>query len=1105
MPKIYKYIVIGICLILQTANAAESNENTCNEGQFQCNNGECINAEFKCNLKLDCQDESDETYEHCFQTKCSSHRCSYGACFEDSQYCNGKADCWDGTDEYEFNCVNETEVGELFNNKIRGECRSEAYTQFQCQQSKECISYSQVCDGVEHCRDKSDESSELCVGSFCPEGSFRCAYGACIAKTAACNHAIDCRDGSDELTSICNSWHNIAPEADWEISRWKITPVVEKHLPDFSQPVTTKTVAPQLMEGEKSCFVPTDDKALRVRTMYNGMPYNDGNDVSHQTTVRIVCSKQHVLKGTDVNTCDNGKWKAPWPKCAKVCDKSKITNDPRINAVCSYQNQIFDCLSNSLLSNTIAEVKCAQGYVPEGIATKVERICNNNGEWTRLNAKSPALKCKPDCGKTFSTVQGDPWLVSIYHPTSHDNYDFSCLGTIIDPFYVLTTASCFSPDPVPHAALVVLGNHSIGFNLAKEHGFDVTYIEEINVKDLKPLALLQMVNPFKLSAKVRPICWRNFSGYTSQEPVESWRALGEPLVIDALKPLAGLKPKLEPWQMIKWTDSQLSNMYKDWGIYYDRTQNLAASMEYFNKALNLRPYDTETLRRRGCIKRKQARAPEALLDSGKAKGILRSYHADLYDPKINLEVCDSLYESNRLEDSMRSLHHQLRIFSDTQAKRVTKRVHVITENINDALSDATAPAVHRLIDKMVMDKAKEPKFVKPDCDVVSMLEQEPELLSAIETKRRKREFKIYNQSYLNKCWTDVSFLKKIRENPDLLIKQFVVSSTHLKSLTEDPYKIVRTFTKMLHTRCPKYTHHIHKYPNEELFLKYQQENLFRIQYQTRRNMFKILRTIRDLIRNEKLQKLTNFVEEVMGSYVTIKTNRIMPWKFEFINEVYNYLGLARINEFKIPSDMKVLTGRQRLLTLFKLPTDMGISSTKARVSILRELVRRTNAIDEKAEKFKHLTMRYEYRMRFAKYPIERSYLLHELAQAHLDNNSFDTCCLLARQSIDEALRGRHYIWAVLSALVACKANAILGKVEKQKEMLTEAFKLAKKLKNIDLCLFIDICLKVNAEEIELKRQLITSDGNFRRRTRQSASSGDISISDSSIRTNESPN
>lgn len=88
----------------------------------------------------------------------------------------------------------------------------------------------------------------------------------------------------------------------------------------------------------------------------------------------------------------------------------------------------------------------------------------------------------------------------------------------------------------------------------------------------------------------------------------------------------------------------------------------------------------------------------------------------------------------------------------------------------------------------------------------------------------------------------------------------------------------------------------------------------------------------------------------MGNYVTIKTNRIMPWKFEFINEVYNYLGLARINEFKIPADSKLLTGKQRLLTLFKIPQRL-VSNTVPR-EIKEMNVRRISTVDRNAEYLK---------------------------------------------------------------------------------------------------------------------------------------------------------
>jgi len=45
-----------------------------------------------------------------------------------------------------------------------------------------------------------------------------------------------------------------------------------------------------------------------------------------------------------------------------------------------------------------------------------------------------------------------------------------------------------------------------------------------------------------------------------------------------------------------------------------------------------------------------------------------------------------------------------------------------------------------------------------------------------------------------------------------------------------------------------YALHQQKYPNEAFYNKHREENLYRIQYQTRRNMFKILRSIRLLIR-----------------------------------------------------------------------------------------------------------------------------------------------------------------------------------------------------------------------------------------------------------------
>lgn len=52
---------------------------TCPSGQFQCNNGQCIDYQLVCNKVSDCSDDSDEPL-HCNVDECSKvevHQCGH--------------------------------------------------------------------------------------------------------------------------------------------------------------------------------------------------------------------------------------------------------------------------------------------------------------------------------------------------------------------------------------------------------------------------------------------------------------------------------------------------------------------------------------------------------------------------------------------------------------------------------------------------------------------------------------------------------------------------------------------------------------------------------------------------------------------------------------------------------------------------------------------------------------------------------------------------------------------------------------------------------------------------------------------------------------------
>ncbi|KAL2293805.1 hypothetical protein Nmel_018869, partial [Mimus melanotis] len=81
--------------------------------------------------------------------------------------------------------------------------------EFECGNG-DCIDFSRTCDGVVHCKDKSDEKQSYCSSRKCKKGYLHCMNGRCVASRYWCDGVDNCGDNSDEMP--CNKTSCAATE-----------------------------------------------------------------------------------------------------------------------------------------------------------------------------------------------------------------------------------------------------------------------------------------------------------------------------------------------------------------------------------------------------------------------------------------------------------------------------------------------------------------------------------------------------------------------------------------------------------------------------------------------------------------------------------------------------------------------------------------------------------------------------------------------------------------------------------------------------------------------------------------------------------------------------
>eukprot|EP01084_Bolivina_argentea_P005058 9567_1 len=219
-------------------------------GQFKCNNGQCIPAEYACDgIPGDCVDLSDEypfynqlnnypflrrcPYPQLLECGINEYLCKIdGKCIEKSQRCDGVLDCDDGADEKGckytcdvddiisqkiFQCggaiaaINETDIilfnGEVIDHSNMSDIDTrELVLYYIVNDTGLCITNEWRCDGTVDCDDSSDEM--FCNFLLCDEDhEYQCSDGKCIPTEWLCDFGFDCSDKSDEDAQVCSQYN----------------------------------------------------------------------------------------------------------------------------------------------------------------------------------------------------------------------------------------------------------------------------------------------------------------------------------------------------------------------------------------------------------------------------------------------------------------------------------------------------------------------------------------------------------------------------------------------------------------------------------------------------------------------------------------------------------------------------------------------------------------------------------------------------------------------------------------------------------------------------------------------------------------------------------
>lgn len=510
-------------------------------------------------------------------------------------------------------------------------------------------------------------------------------------------------------------------------------------------------------------------------------------------------------------------------------------------------------------------------------------------------------------------------------------------------------------------------------------------------------------------------------------------------------------------------------VHRDWGIYYKRLNRFDVAQSNFEESLELSE---------GSAYRPFIEKSKCLLEKGKPAEALSVAEKCINEFPNRLDAQDHrnncIYELNQFE---KSLVEAYRTYHRNERARDGKgRIDLIDNTIMQSIGSKVGPCLNQMrkrvqkwhdyeLSRQKEDRPAWEPIKEEDCDVVSVKEETShKIMTKIQKIKQRAQIKSTRSYYFNASTADdISFLESLRTDKRLILPQTPHSNEQILNAIDVNLTSIKKCEEMMWHRKPLYAKI--DYKDQGVIEKGKRERLMRLKEQCRVTAFKQLNRIKKLSSSGNHQQLLDYVEEIMYNFYERTTKRAFPRKFEFMNEIYNIVGLSLLEKYKIPKDITKIPQKDRLQVILDVPPD---KKNDERISQPKTFGSRDDFIDPEAtdtgyQEYKKKIDYYDSHLLNSSCRIEKCFIYYQMARVHLNQRVQDESRQLGRRMISEAKHCGNIVWQFHGIITMIKVDVAQGNLNKIQHNLREAEKL---IENVDqnLLNFVRTALTINERD-----------------------------------------